>query len=161
MKRLLTLMALLAAATSSFAQGIIQFDWQGDQNLFQASFQVTEAEYALGWPYGTSAPSTLMCQTLTVTAPDHIYGPGLLCLGWTETTPDNWHRVCVCYGDPDQTFPGRIYLSSDPVSIGEDGSVVATESGSWSSFVVPEPSCAALLGLGLLGLYMKRATSRV
>ena len=162
MKSKLFLAAFLLCTASAFAQGVIQFNWQSDQNLFQASFQVTQAEYALGWPYGTGSPSELMEQTLTVSAPDHVFGPGLVCVGWTETTADNWHRVTICYEDP--AFPSRVIFLDPGGIISECTSVVgppvAAELGSWSPSVVPEPSCAALFALGLLAMYAKKATSQ-
>jgi hypothetical protein len=67
------LLAALLCAPSAFAQGIIQFNWHGNENLFQASFQIYDYEMAPGtWFSGTH----LFDQTLTVTSPDHAWAPG-------------------------------------------------------------------------------------
>ena len=170
----LLLAGALCASTTAFAQGIIQFDWQGDQNLYQASFQVNATDYALGWPYSpyNTEPPALMNQTLTVTTPDHVFGPVKTdptfgCLGWTETPPEFWHRVTLTYGeDRNPTLISLVAIGTgNRAEIYErpegSGPMIRGETGTWIISVVPEPSCAALLGLGLLGLCMRRATSRV
>jgi hypothetical protein len=171
MKFKLLLAAFLLCAASTFAQGKIQFDWQGDQNLFQASFQVNAADYALGWPFSpyNASPPALMQQTLTITTPDHVFGsPTLYFLFATETEPQFWHGVTLTFADG---FPNWIALAPNgsvvagkaPGIIAEHppgGANVWQELGTWNISVVPEPSCAALLGLGVLALYMKRAASR-
>jgi hypothetical protein len=40
------------------------------------------------------------------------------------------------------------------------GNVLYAEQGHWQETIVPEPSTFALLSLGLLGLYMKKAANR-
>ena len=164
------LFATLLCAASAFAQGIIQFDWQGDQNLYQASFQVNQADYALGWPFSAynTSPPMLFQQTLAVTTPDRVFGPGN-CDGasCTEVGPEFWHNVTI-YCD-ERGFNDMICLvpagTYDRAAIYEypRGGLppIRSETGAWIVSVVPEPSAFALLGLGLLGLCMRRATSRV
>ena len=149
--------SMLCASTSAFAQGIIQFDWHGDDNVFQASFQTTVAAWPYGfdvYPYNPILPQ----QTLAITSPDRV---------WLAGSLENWgtspEKSSIFFSD-DQS-PARVIVfigSVGQVGIGEaiyNGPSLFHEYGHWESHVVPEPSAFALLGLGLLGLYMKKATS--
>ncbi len=188
MKTKLVLLAL-CATTTAFAQGKIQFTWHGDQNLFQASFDVNSSvilfppdpgpypETTL-WHYGynvdfDTTPSGYT-DNFTVTTPYrtfnrlHRSGPAqvfrngirngefvLNVIGW------NWNDFAYDVMANSSgalidggTAPGNIWVRTDTTTI-------ASESGYWSWPLAPEPSALALLGFGLLGLCMRRATSRV
>jgi hypothetical protein len=161
----LILAGLLCAATSAaFAQGKIQFTWHGDQNLFQASFQVWDYQMA---PNSNFEPG-LFDETFTITAPD-VYLPPGSCLG---TGGDPFHNgfdqngnLTLGAGGPyPQTGTG--YWATASVNFvseggsGEGGPKNFWEYGHWTWAPIPEPSTLSLLGLGLLALCMKKAASR-
>ena len=161
-KPVLLLGAFLLCTASAFAQGKIQFNWHGDDNVLQASFQTTAEEAA--WPYGLQSIDTpLMQQTLTITSPDHVYPAGSLDVNlspnlntmflYEEAFPTR--GILFGYSPGGQWVIGEVPYGKDGIGSGW----ITRESGHWESHVVPEPSCAALLGLGLLALCMKRATS--
>jgi hypothetical protein len=52
--KLFKLLIVLAFPAVSFGQGTFLFTWHGQSNLFQASFEVTQAEMQPGAPLGSS-----------------------------------------------------------------------------------------------------------
>ncbi len=170
LKSLLLASALCAStATSAHAQGKL-FTWYnyGPPHNFQASFQVTDEEYAVGWPYNPSLYSTdypvtpHMVSTFSFSAPDYTSGPSLQLCGYPETTPENYPRIGPEFNDA--TYNRALYVKSDAIvySITTPGiESTIRQDGWWIVTTIPEPSAFALFGLGLLALCMKRAASRV
>jgi hypothetical protein len=155
--------AFLLCAASAFAQGTIRFDWHGDHNLFQASFQVYDYQMAPGgnfegpdWSSG-KYQDALFDRTFTITGPYFNFVPGT-CYG---TGGDPIHNgfdinrnlmigVNARNGDYDAS------ASSNVVGEGYlDQSL--WEYGYWTWAPIPEPSAFSLFGLGLLAMYMKKA----
>jgi hypothetical protein len=161
MKKTFLAAFLLCASSTAFAQGIIQFDWHGDQNLFQASFQV--------WDYQMSPNSNfepgLFDETFTIKCPDFDFSPGTvrgtggspmhngfdvngnLMLG--VQCPEPWSRVGWWASASTGVYP-HINAGNDTLGISYG------ERGYWTWAPIPEPSTFALLGLGLLALGIKK-----
>jgi hypothetical protein len=151
MKKLFLTLTLALAAFAAKSQGVLQYDWHGDSGIFQGSFQVHD-----GVTDFTTDPT--YWQSFTVTSSQF---PTLTNSYWqpTELAGATHHFNGVNDGDliiGMQTWTSYGGLSAWSTGIGFNST--APESGHWA--LVPEPSCAALLGLGLLGLYVKRAASR-
>ena len=167
--RSIALAALLATA-SAHAQGVIQFDWHGDQNLFQASFQVYDYQMVPGsnfegpdWSSG-KYQDALFDRTATITAPDAYFAPGT-CYGTGGTPMHNGldlnGNLMLGFGAPNPWNGIGFAATATEDSMGEMWqSGTLRETGHWTWAPIPEPTAFALFGLGLLALYMKKAASR-
>jgi hypothetical protein len=158
------LLALALSASSAFAQGKVEFDWVGSQNLFQASLVMDNSLVYPGsvfWP-GADQPWTplpVIATGLNVTGPNGS--------SWPDGTLTS--NLAPPGNDMYSHFDGwgilRVYAWGGSFHFGDVGAsaeingVSYYEAGYWVK-AVPEPSAAALLGLGVLALYMKRAASR-
>ena len=175
-------LTVLLATASAHAQGKL-FTWYnyGQPHNFQASFQVTDAEYALGWPYypglypppsGWSPPPGWnptdpqpfvpnIVNSFSFSAPDYTSSPSLQLRWFPETTPDNYPNIGPEFTDA--TYNRELYITSSKIvySITTPGQESTIEqNGWWQVTIIPEPSACALLGVGLLALYIKKAASR-
>jgi hypothetical protein len=154
MKLNLKALALAAVLTagSAHAQGIIQFNWHGDQNLFQASFQVYDYEMTPGtWFSGTH----LYEQTVVVTGPDHTWNTSGTGGGYASrfVSPGNLYLDLICR---DPAFPGvEVDFTGSGIFEMDTAGIRFSEGGSWTTSPIPEPSCGAILVLGLLALYAR------
>jgi PEP-CTERM motif len=151
--------AITLCANAAFAQGTMLYTWHGNNNLFQASFQIYDYQQTPGsyFEYGPFAPS------FTVTSLDHVFLPGTFS---SATDAGNGYlpylKFTVRLTDP--SFPGAtIYAFCDDSLVGADEiheqiNHVNTsgEGGYWSFAPVPEPSAVSLLTLGLLALLGRR-----
>jgi hypothetical protein len=158
MVKLRCLIALgLFCAKASFAQGTMLFTWHGQNNYFQASFQVTMDETLPGSIFNSS----LWTNSIQITSLD-----GLTYRASDTPTP----FIAGHFGPPlsltfifaDQNTLSRMeadvvpgqgaYMFEDsPLPNGQHG-----EFGSWSYEIIPEPSIGALFILGASGFIIKK-----
>jgi hypothetical protein len=168
----LLLLAATLCSNPATAQGIFQFNWcrhtvggpPAPGLIFQASFQVYDYEMAPGTQL---AGSELFRHTLTVTSPDRTF-----------TFPLDGSEIFSYHGQPYPPPYSGSYVNGDMTldlvlgatwadasspdividvsgaTIGETvaGHLGYSESGFWAFAPVPEPSCGALLVLGVLAL---------
>ena len=169
MKFKLLLAAFLLCAASAFAQGTIRFDL-GD-STFHATLTL---DAALVHPNSELWPSdgyTVAATGLTVTSPDHAWADdGAIRTVWgifSGFDADGKLHVNT-YASAGASAAGRELLINGGIGgYAEMKEIDSTTrqllyyaSGPWQVTIVPEPSTFALLGLGLLALYMKRAANR-
>src|SRR6267378_7591432 len=145
---LLTLFLPLA----SFAQGTMLFTWHGNNNYFQASFQITMDETLPGSIFNSSLWTNSIQVTsldgLTYRASDQkpapyiagYFGPPLsfTYIFADQNTESSIHVVVV-------PFQGAAISENSPLPNGHNA-----EQGFWSYEVIPEPSATALIGFGAL-----------
>jgi hypothetical protein len=153
MVKLRCLIALaLFCAKASLAQGTMLFTWHGQNNYFQASFEVTEAETLPGSIFNsslwTNSIEVSSLDGLTYRATDQFpapyigghFGPPLsLTFILADQNTESSLHVAVVPGQ------GAAIFENSPLPNGHNG-----EQGFWSYATIPEPSVAALSGLGLL-----------
>jgi hypothetical protein len=158
MNRLKFLLAILTLPTCSFAQGTMLFTWHGENNYFQASFQITMDETLPGSMFNSSLWTNSIQITsldgLTYRAIDqfpapHIsgrFGPplGLSYILADQNTESSLHVAVV----PGQ---GAAIYENSPLANGHN-----LEQGFWTYEVIPEPSTGALLVFGLGALSIKK-----
>ena|SRR5689334_5716435 len=146
----------LFCAKASFAQGTMLFTWHGDNNYFQASFEVTEDDTLPG----TRFRSPLFTNTVQITSLD-----GLTYRASAVPNPyvgGSFPPLNLTFILADQNTLSRIEANVVP---GQGASIVETsplpngrngESGFWSYEVIPEPSSATLSSFGLLILLRRK-----
>ena len=175
-KPVLLLAAFLLCTASAFAQGKIRFDWvesswwDGEKwhppgaPIFQASLTLDASlvyPNSVFWPGSGDPDVPPACATgLTVTSPDQSWPDGAL---WANQCPpgDPFYSHFNEAGWLDLYVSGvRLWVRSDIIGESDtSGKTLYISTGSWRETIVPEPSTAAVLGLGLLALYMKRAAN--
>jgi hypothetical protein len=148
-----SLLFCLFLPLASFAQGTFLFTWHGQSNYFQASFILTDAEMQPGT--GFSSPeftNSLAVDSLS----GHSYsikndsalitgGVNPWSFGFTFVDFNTGLELLVRAGEPPRgAMAGVIF--EQPMS----GPQLYAESGFWTYSQIPEPSVAALAGLGLL-----------
>ena len=165
------LAAFLLCAASAFAQGTIRFDL--GNSTFHATLTLDASlvyPNSIFWP-GCDGEIPVAETGLTVTSPDYTWADGTISSYPTESGDLGYSHI-----DENGTLHlfgiseagGRELLING--SIGGYAEMKEVDnttrhllyytSGPWQETIVPEPSAAALLGLGLLALYMKRAANR-
>jgi hypothetical protein len=154
MKMNLKFLVLVAVLTtgSAYGQGKILFTWQGNQNLFQASFQIYDYEMTPGTYFeGTH----LYEQTVVVTGPDHTWTTSGSGGGYASrfVSPGNLYLDLICR---DPAFPGvEVDFTGSGIFEMDTAGIRFSEGGSWTTSPIPEPSCAALTLFGLLAFYAR------
>jgi len=156
MNSLKLLLPLLLLPVSSFAQGTMLFTWHGQSNLFQASFEVTQAEMQPGAQLGSSIFFNSISFTSSLSGVSYKYNSSLDPVGG-GLNPWSWGMILyntqtgtqinVSGGEPPIGAMQGLIIEH-PFQPGQD--FYYTEGGYWSYSAIPEPSVAALSGLGLL-----------
>jgi hypothetical protein len=190
MKLKFLLAAFLLCAASALAQGKIQFTWHGDQSQanFDVDSSVVLVPPDPGpnpettlWHYADNVdfdttPSGYT-QNMTVTTPYGVFSSfqgwhlaGVFANGirsgefildaidFSSQRGQGYIAVIGAGGGNIEAGTGHGWIDIEPLAM---NTVIAGYDGYWSWPLAPEPSTFALLGLGLLGLYMKRAANRV
>ncbi len=135
------------------------FTWHGNNNYFQASFEVTEAETLPGSIFNSSLwTNTIQISSLdglTYRANNQLPAPYIVGqfgppLSFTyiladQNTESSIHVVVV-------PFQGSAISENSPLPNGHNA-----EQGFWSYEVIPEPSPFALSAVGLLTLRKYRS----
>jgi hypothetical protein len=149
---------IIGLCSNALAQGTMLFTWHGQNNYFQASFQVTEAETLPGSIFSSS----LWTNSIQITSLDGLtyrasnqlpapyiagrFGPPL---SFTYILADqNTESSITAIVVP---FQGAAISESSPLPNGHN-----LEQGFWSYEAIPEPSTTALTILGAGILLMKK-----
>jgi hypothetical protein len=167
----LFLVGALCASTAAFAQGVLEYEWHGDSGIFQGSFRVhdnvtdfsTDPLYPQSFTVTSSQFPTLTNGWYYGSAPVGFFFNGIISGTGVEVNvlPTDVKKgdVVIAMQSGATGIDGAAHATESWIGLGRFASeYFAKENGYWA--VVPEPSAFALLGLGLLGLYMKKATSR-
>lgn len=142
-------LAALIVASRARAQGTMLFTWHGASNYFQATFEITEAE----WQPGARWTSDLFMDSMSVNSlSGATYHGGDSSSGGTGGVyldpPDTWYLAFQL-----NDFSRQVEVLVSNISIREkpfSGPNIYFEPGYWTYQTIPEPSVAALSGLGLL-----------
>jgi hypothetical protein len=154
------LLLALFLPVASFAQGTFLFTWHGQSNYFQASFILTVAEMQPGATFSspefTNSVHVDSLSGINYNATDDasLFGGGVNPWGFHITFVDfnRGIEVIVGAGEPPRgAMAGSI--EERPMS----GPELYFETGYWTYTAIPEPSVAALSGLGLLMLKKSKA----
>jgi hypothetical protein len=153
-----SLLLCLFLPLASLAQGTFLFTWHGNSNLFQASFEVTAAEMQPG----ASWESSLFANSLVVTNPlGFVYhGGDSSSVGSGGVYPDGSFWLTYDFVDFTRGMEVHEGAGNGTGTIFEKpipGPITSFENGYWSYATIPEPSVAALSGLGLLMLKKSKA----
>ena len=143
----------------AYGQGTMLFTWHGQNNYFQASFQITMDETLPGSIFNSSLWTNSIQVTsldgLTYRASDQKPAPYIagrfgppLSFTYILAIQDLESSITVAVV-PGQ---GAAISENSPLPNGHNA-----EQGFWSYEVIPEPSVAALSGLGLLMLKKSKA----
>jgi hypothetical protein len=157
------MVVMLTAAQN--ARGEYLFTWQGNSNLFQAIFEVTDAEMLQANQFFYSLSLT---NSISISSPDGTdfrWGPGIpggadgFGVGGSALT--NSFGIAIFYP---QESPQGYYLEvrANHDSIQEwalpigNGYVLYSETGDWNISYIPEPPDATLLALGGVAWFVQR-----
>jgi hypothetical protein len=151
----LVLVTMMFVRESGLAQGTVQFVWHGSSNLFQASFQVTQAEMS-----GSSlSGSSVFVDSISVTSrlSGVTYRYDVAQFDQVAGTVNPWSFFVIFY-DSQQSTQLQMSGGEPPVGAMAGGFVEHpylssqtfnySEGGYWSYSIVPEPSAIALVVLG-------------
>jgi len=149
---------LIFVAAHALAQGNFLYTWHGNQNLFQAAFQVPPSENQPGAYFegGTFR------STFTVTSPDAAYPPNTFASGEDASgfgpplqlsvimrNSSTGTGILVSSAGTDFYFISEYLLSAPSV-------ITWREQGHWTSAQIPEPSAATIAVLGLAALICRK-----
>jgi hypothetical protein len=158
MTLLLCLCLALAGWTAS-AQGTFLYTWQGNHNLFQASFQIPASENQPGQYF----EGGMFKSTSTVDAPDHVFTPSMFVSAEDASGFGPPLKLSVYLSDPASDLGVMVITSNGQSLIDEyrlsDKRDLNYEFGSWSSIAIPEPTALDLCGLILVALLLRTAPS--
>lgn len=159
----------LAFATAIGAKANYQFDWQGNSNLFQASFQMTDTEMLPGQVYYPSNYPLSLTTSLSIGSPDgttFTWRPNPASgqsdlFGLISSGPPPVFNIEL--SESSLTF-SYVEVFASPHIIQEYGylanasspELLFSEPGQWEITYIPEPSAAALLGIGVAAWLARR-----
>ena len=176
LKSLILAGALCASTTTALAQGTVEFDWVGDDHemagtihaKFQGSLTLDASlvyPNSVPWPGADQPWPPVPATGFNIAGPDGHLWPRDGGLTSELRTPSDFYShfdsagnlILYVYSGGDGISTPRLGIHDGGIFQQNDG-VVYHQFGYWVQ--APEPSAFALLGLGLLGLFMKKATSR-
>jgi hypothetical protein len=130
------------------AQETMLFTWHGQSNFFQASFEVTATEMAPGAIWTSDTFSNSITVTSLSGATYHNDTPSDYAAGGTYAngTGPYFSMALLNLGTSTEVLVSSALIHERPFSGGD----IYFEPGYWTYATVPEPSAAALSGLGLL-----------
>jgi hypothetical protein len=141
---------VLFCAVASVVRADYLFTWDGNSNLFKASFEVTDAEMQPG----ANFTSSLFTGSISVTGPNgityHDTGEGIVLGSFSPFQLD-----CQLWQDNNNSY---IEVDAGPPN-GMNGIISGNnveEFGIWSFTYIPEPSVTALLAIGFLLWLVRR-----
>jgi hypothetical protein len=151
--------------SSAFAQSTVQFVWHGNSNLYQASFQLTDAEMQPGVPMGSSVFFNSLTVTSSLTGLTYNYDPHY---DHVSGGVNPWSFAVTLYnltiGTQVSMYGGEPPVGAmaggfteHPFQPGPD--FFYSEGGSFTYAAVPEPSSTELCSLVLV-LCFYRETRR-
>lgn len=152
--RLFVATVLLCGAASSTRAEYL-FTWYGNSNLFQGSFELLDNAVNPG-----ELDANCMVN-LSITSPDDRYSLNSSVSGDTDSVSFDWSNPptlqSVGIGLIDTSSLN--HLVGDTYDLEEyapfSGVLLWSETGQWEMSYIPEPSIAALLGIGVLAWWMK------
>jgi len=163
MRQKLLLLFLLAFVAAPRAQANYLFSWEGSSNLFQGSFEVTDAEIQ---PNQFYYPLSLT-NSLSITSPSGrtyrwSYDDGF---GVNASSPVFAFYFELSFPKPDQQGHSLL-LEADRDSIqefalipGQPFDLLYGETGQWEVSEIPEPSLTMFLALGFVAWLIKQRKS--
>lgn len=150
------LLVCLFSAQIAKGQGTMLFTWHGQSNLFQASFEVTEAEMQPGARLGSPVFFNSISFTSSLSGVSYTYdssrdpvGGGVNPWSWGTVlyNAESGTQINASGGEPPiGAMQGLIV--EHPFQAGQN--FYYTEGGYWSYAQVPEPSVGALSALALV-----------
>jgi hypothetical protein len=176
MKQMTCKMLVVAVTTASLcARADYLFTWDGNSNLFQGSFEVTDNEMHQTNQFFYSLSLT---NSISITSPDgtnfqwgpgnSYYGSDFFGVGGSALT----NSFSIGINNP-QATPQGDYLSVEAYEYnhtiqetltvpGQGNYILYSETGVWNITYIPEPSAAVLLAVGITvyGIRRKRWFSR-
>src|SRR6266481_10091123 len=148
-----TLLLVFLLPVASFAQGTFLFQWHGNSNYFQSSFILTDAEMQPGATF-SSTEFTNSIAVDSLSGESYRYKDGSTLFGG-GVNPWSFSVIFVDFDHSTEMFihslpfpPGA--MSGTMMEQTMSGQTLYFEQGFWTYSQIPEPSVAALSGLGLL-----------
>jgi hypothetical protein len=153
MNRSKLLLAIFILPVCSFAQGTFLFQWHGQSNYFQSSFIITDAEMQPGATF-SSPEFTNSIAVDSLSGESYRYKDGSTLFGG-GVNPWSFSVIFVDFEHSTEMFthslpfpPGA--MSGTMMEQTMSGQTLYFEQGFCTYSQIPEPSVAALAGLGLL-----------
>jgi hypothetical protein len=158
-KRLaVTVLFVLFCIVRQIARAEYQFTWEGNSNLFQGTFDVTDAEMAQAGKFYYSLSLT---NSISISSPDGLVwqwasGDGF---GVGGSALTNSFGIGLIANSPQgyqiEIIANRNSIQEWALPVGPSINLYS-ETGFWNITYVPEPSAAAVLALGAVAWLVKR-----
>lgn len=163
----------LLCAVAPVARADYLFTWEGNSNLFQANFQVTDTEMVPGQVYYPSNLPLSLTNSLSIASPGQSFLWGSGSVNGQKNTfelissgpPFDFYISLA--GQPPPVF-SALSVNAAPDFIQEVGyltgssspDILFSETGSWNIMSIPEPATEALLALGTAVYVVRRKRRR-